>query len=384
MTLAAPYQAPLEAPLSLSEKLDWLRLIRTDNVGPVTFYRLMQRYGSAGKALEALPELSRRGGKAKALTPPSKEVMEQEYQALQKLGGDFTCACEADYPLPLGACEDAPPVISFLGDKTLMRRKCLAMVGARNASLNGRKFAEKLSRELGQAGQTIVSGLARGIDTATHQGALETGTIAIVAGGLDIIYPRENTDLYKKICEQGLVIAESPLGMEPLARHFPRRNRIVSGLSAGVVVVEATVKSGSLITARMAAEQGRDVYAVPGHPFDPRAAGPNRLIKDGATLVQSAQDILQNLSNFTGASLREKPQFSWIPQEDILPVEDHEMPPENVQALLLQYLSQTPIAVDELVRSCHLTIPVVQTALLEMELAGRIERLPGGRIVLIH
>lgn len=205
-----------------------------------------------------------------------------------------------------------------------------------------------------------------------------------MAGGLDIIYPRENTDLYKKICEQGLVIAESPLGMEPLARHFPRRNRIVSGLSAGVVVVEATVKSGSLITARMAAEQGRDVYAVPGHPFDPRAAGPNRLIKDGATLVQSAQDILQNLSNFTGASLREKPQFSWIPQEDILPVEDHEMPPENVQALLLQYLSQTPIAVDELVRSCHLTIPVVQTALLEMELAGRIERLPGGRIVLIH
>ncbi len=368
------------AAFSPSEKIDWLRLIRTDNVGPITFYRLLENFGSAAAALDALPSLSKRGGKVRPLTAPPVDAVMREYDELQKRGGDIICAGEADYPISLAATEDAPPVLSYIGQRRLLRRPSIAIVGARNASAAGRKMTETLARDLGAAGQVVTSGLARGIDTAAHEGALETGTIAVVAGGIDIIYPPENASLYKRICEEGLVIAESPLGMEPLARHFPRRNRIVSGLSAGVVVVEATLNSGSLITARLAAEQGRDVYAVPGHPLDPRAEGPNRLIRDGAVLVSGAMDILQNLNAFTGRAFEEKPQFPWIPQT---PPED-DIPPEEVRDQILTTLSLTPLAVDELVRTCHLTIPVVQTILLELELAGRLQRLPGNRVVLVQ
>lgn len=376
---AYPPQARPATTLTPQEKLDWLRLIRTDNVGPITFYRLIEQYGSAAAALDALPSLSKRGGKVKPLTAPSIDDVLREYDALQKLGGDILCAGDKDYPLPLAACEDAPPVISIIGDRALLRRSGLGIVGARNASLNGRKFTETLAHDLGASGQVIISGLARGIDTAAHMGALNTGTIAVVAGGIDIIYPPENEKLYRQICELGLVVAESPLGMQPIDRHFPRRNRIVSGLSSGVVVIEATLRSGSLITARLAAEQGRDVYAVPGHPLDPRAEGPNRLLADGATLVTRAQDVLQNLSDFTGRSMRENPQFPWIP--DLSPAND--IPPEEARALITSTLSLTPLAVDELVRTCQLTIPVVQTILLELELAGRLQRLPGNRVVLV-
>lgn len=379
MKLAHPHQASLAAPFTLQDKLDWLRLTRTDNVGPITFYRLLEQFGSASAALAALPSLSKRGGKVRPLTAPPVDDVMREYEALQKIGGDILCAGEKDYPLSLAATEDAPPVLSIIGDRALLRRPSLAIVGARNASLNGRKFTETLARDLGAAGQVITSGLARGIDTAAHEGALLTGTIAVVAGGIDIIYPPENEGLYRRICQQGLVVAESPLGMEPLARHFPRRNRIVSGLSAGVIVVEATLNSGSLITARLAAEQGRDVYAIPGHPLDPRAEGPNRLLRDGAALVTKAADILQNLNNFTGRSFEEKPQFPWIPAAPAA----EEIPPEEARDLILATLSLTPLAVDELVRTCHLTIPVVQTILLELELAGRLQRLPGNRVVLL-
>jgi len=362
------------------EKIAWLRLIRTENVGPITFYQLIQNFGTAQKALEALPTLSRKGGRLKHLTLHSESAAIAEMELLHALGGKMIFAGEEIYPLALSAIEDAPPVLSVLGNAKLMNLPCIGMVGARNASLNGRKFAEKLARDLGAAGQIVVSGLARGIDTSAHAGALATGTIAAVAGGVDIVYPPENKKLYDEMKTEGCIVAESPLGMEPIARHFPKRNRIISGLSAGVVVVEATLKSGSLITARLAAEQGRDVYAIPGHPFDPRAGGPNKLIQDGATLVQTADDILTNLSHFTGSrqALNEPAQSLWMPDEGV--ADDT----ENLRDLILQNMSSTPVTVDELVRNCHVTIPAVQMVLLELELAGRIQRLPANRIVLIN
>ena len=368
---------------TLPEKLDWLRLSRTENVGPITFYRLMERYGTASESLNALPELSKKGGRKKPLVAPPLSFVEREYENLQKLGGDIVCAGEPAYPLALAATDDAPPVLSYIGDLNLVRSPCLAMVGARNASLNGRKFAGKIAKELGQSGQIIVSGLARGIDTSAHQGALETGTIAVVAGGIDVIYPRENTELYEQIKQRGLVIAESPLGMEPIARHFPKRNRIVSGLSTGVIVIEAAFRSGSLITARMAGEQGRDVYAVPGYPQDPRAQGSNKLIQDGAVLVQRAADILNALETYSGGkALRDS-----APQNDsvlyAMPEKTQEQDTQDIRSAILENLSQMPVGVDELARACHIGIPALQMALLELELAGRLGRLPGNRIVLL-
>ncbi len=375
-------QAPEQnTSLSNQEKLAWLRLSRTENVGPVTFYRLVDTYGSASKALEILPELSKRGGRKRPLKSPPEAQIEREYAALQRLGGDIITAGEDAYPLALGACDDAPPVISVLGNPALMNKPCIAMVGARNASLNGRKFAQQIAFELGAKGQIVVSGLARGIDTASHDGALESGTIAVVAGGIDVVYPEENKGLYEQIKERGLVIAESALGQKPFAQSFPRRNRIVSGLSKGVVVVEATTRSGSLITARLAGEQGRDVFAVPGHPLDPRAAGPNKLLRDGATLVRNARDILEALSNFTGQNLREP-----APVNDSFhaPLSDEEDMPQDAQEIILGHLSFTPLAVDELIRACHLSIPVLQTTLLELELAGRVKRTPGNKVSLLQ
>lgn len=369
--------------LSVEEKLNWLRLSRTDNVGPITFYKLIEYYGSASEALNALPELAKKGGRKNPLTAPPLSTIEREYEALQKLGGNITCVAEKDYPLALTATDDTPPVISYIGDINLVRTPCIAIVGARNASLNGRKFAAKLAKELGQSGQTIVSGLARGIDTSAHEGALDTGTIAVVAGGIDIVYPRENQQLYDRIKQSGLVIAESPLGMEPIARHFPKRNRIVSGLSSGVIVIEATVKSGSLITARMAGEQGRDVYAVPGHPLDPRAQGPNKLIQDGATLIQNTQDILQNLENYSGGRAMRDIAVQTTPELTLVPEKQEEKEAEDIRTALMQNLSQMPVGVDELARACHVSIPALQMALLEMELAGRLQRLPGNRVVLL-
>lgn len=365
--------------MSESERLAWLRLARAENVGPVTFYRLMERYGTAEKALNALPELSKRGGRKKPLTAPPLSEIEDEYENLLKIGGDIITAADDNYPLALAATDDAPPVISVLGNPDLMNNNCLSIVGARNASLNGRKFAEKLAQALGRHEMMIVSGLARGIDTAAHIGSLETGTIAVVAGGIDIIYPEENKKLYEQIKEQGLIIAESPLGVPPIAQSFPRRNRIVSGLSKGVIVIEATMKSGSLITARLAGEQGRDVYAVPGHPLDPRAEGPNHLIREGATLVRSASDILETLMNFEGTSLREP-----VRPLPILTPANIDEPPENAHEILVSALSHTPVMVDELVRTCQLSIPAVQTVLLELELAGRIKRHYGNKISLIQ
>lgn len=365
-----------------AEKLAWLRLSRTENVGPVTFYQLLEAYGSAAHALESIPALAARGGRKKPLRVPDPRDAEKELAQLEKFGGALITARDPAYPLALSALPDAPPVLSVIGNTDLLNKPCVALVGARNASLNGRKFAEKIARDLGAAGQVVVSGLARGIDTAAHSGALSTGTIAVVAGGLDVIYPPENEGLYRDIAARGLVIAESPFGQQPFAQSFPRRNRIVSGLSAGVVVVEATLKSGSLITARLAGEQGRDVFAVPGHPLDPRAAGPNHLIREGAVLVRGADDVLEHLNNFTGAppaGLRDAAANDFTAQ----PARYNAAQIDEARDAVLSCLSVTPVSTDELVRETGCPVAVILTVLLELELAGRLQRLPGGRVALL-
>lgn len=370
--------------LSETERLNWLRLIRTDNIGPITFYQLIERFGSAGEALKALPELSRRGGRKKPLSPPSESHIIKEYKALQKRGGQIITVKDKAYPIALSAIDDAPPVISVLGNPALLNQSCIGIVGARNASINGRKLAAKIASDLGARKHVIVSGLARGIDTASHQGSVNTGTIAVVAGGIDVVYPEENQKLYKEIAEKGAVIAESAFGAKPYAAAFPRRNRIVSGLSKAVIVVEATQRSGSLITARMAGEQGRDVMAVPGSPLDPRASGPNHLIREGATLIRSADDVLEILMNFSGNGMREP----FMPTPSFIPyiIDDNNQDEGNLseieQEKILSHLSFTPISVDELIRACHLTISKLQSILLELELAGRIKRLPENKIIL--
>ncbi len=373
-------------PLSEAERLDWLRLARTDAVGPITFHHLIARYGSAGAAIEALPELSRRGGRRLELKPPAMAEAKRELEALARIGGRIVAACEPDYPAILAAIEDAPPVLSLLGRGDLAARPMVGMVGARNASLNGRRFAHDMARQLGEAGFTVVSGFARGIDTAAHEGAFATGTLAVLAGGIDIIYPPENAGLYDRLADSGLVVAECALGTQPTARHFPRRNRLISGLSLGTVVIEAALRSGSLITARMAAEQGRQVLAVPGSPLDPRAQGCNRLIRGGATLVESAEHVIEALApQISIPLLREPSPMMPRPHAATLPVGSDAAETDRARAMaeVLERLSPTPTAVDELLRDCQLSPPVVLTVLLELELAGRIERQPGNRISLL-
>ncbi len=381
-------------PLSPQERLAWLRLSRSDNIGPVTFYQLINRYGSAQKALDILPELAKRGGRKKPLIAFSRSRAEDEMAHIDRAGGSVLTPQDPNYPRQLAETKDAPPIITVLGRTDLLNRKMIAIVGARNASINGQKLTKKLVKGLGAEDLVIISGLARGIDTAAHEASLTTGTIAVVAGGADVIYPLENTKLYQDIIENGALIAESPWGTEPLARHFPRRNRIISGASLGTLVVEATRKSGSLITARYAAEQGRDVFAVPGFPSDPRGQGPNSLLRDGAILVERAEDILDNLNNFTtfdkarfGGELAETQREFIIDDGDISqkkPTETRADQRESIQNHLVTNLSHMPVTVDELLRTCQFNISEVQTILLEMELGGRILRHSGNRISLLE
>lgn len=371
--------------LTDAERLDWLRLIRSDNVGPITFSKLMARFGSAGKSLDALPDLSARGGRKRALIAFSKQDAEQEMQAVQKLGARMIAKCEPDYPYMLAQLEDAPPVITVLGNTARLQDKCFGVVGTRNASINGRKMAENIVRRVGEEDYMIVSGLARGIDTCVHQASLEQGTIAVVAGGVDVIYPKENTDLYQQIQENGFIIAESPLGTQPQARHFPKRNRIISGLSLGTLVVEANLKSGSLITARMTLEQNRELFAVPGSPLDPRAKGTNKLIKDGtAHLVTHAEDVLDVLN-----TLRLRPLAEPSNDFDMSGHQNTVLPDTDVQdsaALrteIYSLLDMTPVHIDELIRALGAPIPDVLSVILEMELAGHLERHPGNKVNLI-
>lgn len=364
--------------LSLQEKIDWLRLSRTERVGPVTFRDLLRRFGTAAAAMAALPDLARRGGRTGSLRTLSQGAAEKELAQMAKMGIQAVALCEPDYPEPLAQIDDAPPLIFCKGQLSLLHKPCIGIVGARNASLNGRKMTEKLAADLGQAGYVIASGLARGIDGAAHTKALATGTIAVLAGGVDCVYPEENRALYEQMAEIGCLLSEQPLGLEPMANLFPRRNRLISGLSCGVVVVEAALKSGSLITARMALEQGREVFAVPGSPLDPRAQGPNDLIRQGALLTESARDVLDHLSMPVGL-LKEPPVDPFGGPS--LSVSEAEIEANRLK--IIENLSTSPVPVDEMVRRCQFSLPLVLTVLLELELAGRLERHPGNQVSLI-
>jgi len=368
----------MSGPLTGAERLARLRLARSDTVGPVTFRELLEHFPNAVEALEALPSLAARGGRKSALRIPSRAEAEREIAATEALGARLIVYGEPDFPLRLAAIDPPPPVISVLGAVHLAERKAVAIVGSRNASAAGAKLAVTIARDLGQAGFTIISGLARGIDAAAHRASLDTGTIGVLAGGLDIVYPEENRTLQQQIGERGALISEMPPGTRPQARHFPRRNRLISGLSLAVVVVEAAMRSGSLITARFALEQGRDVFAVPGSPLDPRARGSNGLIKDGAALVETADDIVAALEQAPGRRLSEPdaPQFGAASGKI-------SEPDAAMRKRVLSALGPTPTAIDDIVRQTGVGIPLIRMILLELDLAGRLHRDPGDRVSLL-
>lgn len=382
-----------ERVLSDAQRLDWLRLIRTENIGPLTFRRLLDRFSSAAAALDALPALASRGGRPQGIRICSHAAAEREVHAAAAIGARLIAACEPDYPPLLAHIDAAPPIVTVIGNPRLFAHPAIAIVGTRNMSLNGRRMAEALARDLGAAGIVVVSGLARGIDTAAHRASLASGTIAVVAGGVDIVYPPENRDLQAEIARQGIVLSEMPVGVQPQARHFPRRNRLISGIARGVIVVEAALRSGSLITARCALEQGRDVFAVPGSPLDPRARGGNDLLRQGAILTESAEDVLREIGSLVpvdrSASGTPAPG-PVMPADSRAQVEEVKTGPLPAEAELAtarraiaEAMSPVPATVDEIIRNCQLSPAVVTTVLLEWELAGRLERHPGNRVALI-
>jgi DNA processing protein len=370
------------ATLDPAERLAALRLARGPGIGPVLYERLIGRFTSPTHALQALPDLAAQTQSKVSAAPIA--LAERELAALARLGGRLIVKGEADYPEPLAALPDAPPVLSVLGEVAVLQRSCVAIVGARNASINGRQMAEEFARALAAQDYVIVSGLARGIDTAAHVGALSAqdgATVAVMAGGIDHIYPRENEALYRRIVDDGgAVIAETALGTEPTARHFPRRNRIVSGLALGVVVIEAAQKSGSLITARLAAEQGREVFAVPGSPLDQRCRGSNALIRDGAWLAQEVEDIVANLPQSIPPTPPVKRALKTAPEKSVFP---HKIQTDEMGSQIVSLLSAGPTAVDEILRQCQTSPSIVAGVLLELELAGRLERHPGNAVSLV-
>jgi len=359
--------------LPLAETEDRLRLIRSANIGPVTYVQLMRRFGSAAAALDAIPQLAARaGGRAPRIA--SLDEVRREMAAVAKAGARYLFLGEADYPRLLAEIDTAPPALTVRGDAALGNRTCIAIVGARNASAAACRFARELATGLARDGIVVVSGLARGIDTNAHAGSLEGGTVGVIASGIDIAYPPENAALQEAVAERGLLIAEQPPGREPLARHFPYRNRIIAGMSTGTVVVEAAPKSGSLITARLANEAGREVMAVPGSPLDPRAQGCNQLIRDGATLIQNAADVLETIQPISGHVAQQRADFQGGPFSGD--------PSDAERRDIVGLLSPVPVAIDEIVRQAGCAPALVQLVLLELELAGRLERHAGGRVSL--
>lgn len=358
------------------DPLDWLRLIRSRRVGAVTFHRLLAEHGSAHAALMALPTIARAAGVEGYSTCPDM-VAQAELRAGRAFGAKLLLWGVPDYPQALMSLSDAPPVLWARGNLDLLHRPMVAMVGARNASSLGLRMARRLAEGLGQGGQVVVSGLARGIDTAAHEAALDTGTVAVMAGGVDVTYPEENAELARQIAAKGCLLSEQPMGLVPQTRHFPARNRIISGLSRAVVVVEAAARSGSLITARDAADQGREVLAVPGHPFDARAAGCNNLIRDGATLVRHAADVAEALGLVA-------PDQADLPVPVLPALPGPEAPRRSfsdlaaVHGQILARLGPSPLAEDQLIRDLALPPSVLTPALVSLELDGRIARAPGG------
>lgn len=359
--------------LSEAARRDWLRLARTENVGPVTFAQLIGRYGEASLALAALPDLARRGGRVSPLGVPSVDEIRRELEAGEALGARLLASCEADFPAALAAVDPPPPVIWVRGDAALLHRPNIAIVGARIASAAAQRFARGLAAELGASGHVVVSGMARGVDGAAHEGSLATGAVAVLGGGIDDVYPREHHDLYERIVAQGCVVSENAPGRTAVAKDFPRRNRIIAGISRAVVVVEAELRSGSLITARLAAEQGREVLAVPGSPLDPRARGTNDLIRQGAALCEGAEDVLRALDGVGG--FRE-------PDRTFAPAPPCDAEIEKVREIVAALLSPTPVSRDELVRASGAPAPIVLAALTELALAGRAELLSSGLVAL--
>jgi DNA processing protein len=365
--------------LTDDQRIAWLRLIRSDNIGPATFRELLNHFGSASAAIEAVPELAQRGGRAIRVSPVGDA--EHEIAALERLGGRLVAIGEPDYPPWLRHIDSAPPLISVRGDTAIFTRPTVAIVGSRNASIAGVKFAKQIARDLGERGYLIASGLARGIDAAAHEASISTGTVAVLAGGLDRIYPPDNTDLAEMIVTRGGAhVSEMPIGWEPRARDFPRRNRIVSGVALGVIVVEAAARSGSLITARFAAEQGRIVFAVPGSPLDPRATGANRLIRDGARIITSVDDIVTEIEPMVGRDIEIPPYIEASEPDNGSHPADAE---DNDRTRIVDALGPAPVEMDEIIRFTGLKPAIVHLVLLELDLAGRIARHPGGRISLI-
>lgn len=365
------------APLTDEQRLDWLRLIRSENVGPRTFRALLKHFGSARGALAALPDLARRGGASRPARICPVEDAEQEMAAAQRKDIMFIASNEPGYPARLRMIDDAPPLIALAGNLTALTLPMIAIVGSRNASAAGAKFAERLAHELGEAGFVIVSGLARGIDAAAHRASLETGTVAVLAGGHDHVYPAEHVPLASSIREHGVLLSEMPLSWEPRGRDFPRRNRLISGLSVGVVIVEAARRSGSLITARMAGEQGREVFAVPGSPLDPRAEGTNGLLKQGAVLVTETADVIDVIAPILG-----RPIDVAASEPDRDPPDAGREPASEERLRIVSLLGPTPVEIDDLVRLSGASPATVRMVLLELELAGRLERQAGGRVAL--
>ena len=384
-----PSTHPLTPPTCAEDRLAWLCLLRSRRVGVSTFFRLMAEHGSAQAALDALPEVARAAG-VRDYRPCPLAVVEEEMKRARFAGARLVAYGSAEYPADLARIPDPPPLLWALGDLDLATRPMVALVGARNASSLGTRMARKLAAELGEAGFVVVSGLARGIDTAAHLAALDTGTVAVMAGGVDVIYPKENTVLGEEIAERGLRLSEMPMGISPQARHFPRRNRIISGLVRAVVVVEAAAKSGSQITARQALEQGREVLAVPGHPFDARAAGCNMLIRDGALLVRGSRDVIDAVEALTRETVpppdtvNARPSQSQpTPPPDAAPRDARSK--EDIRALhqqILDRLGPSPLGEDQLIRDLALPPRMIAPELVELELQGRISRHPGGVLTL--
>lgn len=364
------------ATLSDEQRIAWLRLIRTETIGPVTFRALLNHFGSASAALAAAPDLARRGGRPIRLT--TVEDAERELAAAAAIEARFIAVGEPDYPAWLRAVDGAPPLLCVRGNAGCLTRPSVAVVGSRNASIAGRKFAMQIAAGLADSGFVVVSGLARGIDAAAHTAALDTGTVAVFAGGLDRPYPPDNLELADAIvAKAGAHVSEMPMGHVPRGKDFPRRNRIISGMSVAVVVVEAAVRSGSLITARLAAEQGRLVFAVPGSPLDPRAGGTNQLIRDGATIVTALDDIVAEVMPMLERpapppAAKERERDGVASEAD-----------DSDRARIIEAMGATPVQIDEIIRFTHLTPAVVRLVLIELDLAGRIEHHPGGRVSLV-
>ncbi|MEO0389965.1 MAG: DNA-processing protein DprA [Pseudomonadota bacterium] len=358
---------PPHPPTQEDDAFHRLRLLRSRRVGLATYRRLLDEHGSGAAALAALPDVARKAG-LDAYTPCPEGVIHSEIKAGRAAGATLLPDTHPAYPALLRRIDDAPPFLWVIGHIQLLQRPALALVGARNASSLGTRMAQTLAKDLGAAGHVIVSGLARGVDAAAHLAALDTGTIAVLAGGVDVLYPAENASLGAQIKDQGLLVSEQPMGLQPMARHFPARNRIISGLTTATIVVEAAAKSGSLITARGALDQGRDVLAVPGTPFDARAAGCNALIRDGATLVRGASDVLDAIAQPTAA-----PRSAAAPKPPAVP---HKT--QRLHAEILSRLGPAPLAEDQLIRDLGHPAGQVAPALVELELDGQIDRQPGG------